>query len=107
MSPVGRSFSPALQLPGPQHRELVMSVQALIALGSNLGDRKALLDGAIAALAETPGILVRAASAYHETAPIGGPAGQGAFLNAAAALETTLDPHELHARLREVENQSG
>ena len=84
-----------------------MSTLALIGLGSNLGDRRAILDGAVAALAGTPGVEVRAVSSYHETAPTGGPGGQGAFLNAAAALETTRDPGPLHALLRAVEAQAG
>src|SRR4051812_23839330 len=84
-----------------------MGTLALIGLGSNLGDRKAQLDAAVAALAETPGVQVRAVSPYHETAPVGGPSGQGAFLNAAAALETTLDPHALHCILRGIEQRAG
>jgi 2-amino-4-hydroxy-6-hydroxymethyldihydropteridine diphosphokinase len=84
-----------------------MSTLALIGLGSNLGDRCAILDGAITALAETSGISVRAVSTYHETAPVGGPAGQGAFLNAAAALETTLDPFAVARRLHEIEQIAG
>jgi 2-amino-4-hydroxy-6-hydroxymethyldihydropteridine diphosphokinase len=84
-----------------------MSTLALIALGSNLGDRKAALDAALAALAKTSGVTVRAVSRYHETAPVGGPPGQGAFLNAAAGLETTLDPFALHARLCQIETEAG
>lgn len=84
-----------------------MPTLALIGLGSNLGDRKATLDAALAALASTPGVTLRAASRYHETAPIGGPAGQGEFLNAAASLEVTLGPRALHTRLREIESEAG
>jgi 2-amino-4-hydroxy-6-hydroxymethyldihydropteridine diphosphokinase len=84
-----------------------MSTLALIALGSNLGDRKATLDAALAALATTPGVTLRASSRHHETAPVGGPGGQGPFLNAAAALETTLDPFALHGRLRQIEADAG
>lgn len=80
---------------------------ALVALGSNLGDRAATLDAALDALAATPGVALRAASRYHETTPVGGPSGQGAFLNAAAALATTLDPLALHARLRQIETDAG
>src|SRR5207245_6107210 len=59
-----------------------------IALGSNLGDRRGYLEKAIQALQEQPGIDVSQVSSYYLTAPIGGPAGQGAFLNAAAELKT-------------------
>lgn len=84
-----------------------MGTLALIGLGGNLGDRKAILDGAVAALSRTPGVDLRQVSAYHETAPVGGPPDQGAFLNAAARVETTLDPHALHRVLRDIEAQAG
>src|SRR5262245_8804148 len=84
-----------------------MSSVALIGLGSNLGDRTALLEGAIAALRATPGILVRAVSAFHETEPVGGPAGQGRYLNAAVVLETTLDPFALLGALQAIETRFG
>ncbi len=84
-----------------------MGTLALIGLGSNVGDRKAHLDGAIAALAATPGVTVRAVSSYHETAPVGGPPGQGAFLNAAAMIETALDPTTLLDVMRAIEAGAG
>src|SRR5437899_335417 len=57
-----------------------MSTLALIGLGSNLGDRKAHLDLAVASLSRTPSLTVRAVSPYHETNPVGGPEAQGAFM---------------------------
>jgi 2-amino-4-hydroxy-6-hydroxymethyldihydropteridine diphosphokinase len=84
-----------------------MGTLALIGLGSNLGDRKAHLDAAIAALAAVPGIFVRAVSMYHQTVPAGGPRGQEAFLNAAARLETTLDPFALLRVLQAIEQGEG
>ena len=80
---------------------------ALIALGSNLGDRSHILDRAIAKIAQSREVVVRSVSRYHETPPVGGPGGQGAFLNAAAALETSLDPFALHRLLIEVEHHAG
>lgn len=80
---------------------------AQIGLGSNLGDRNAILDAAIGALAGTHGIEVVAVSAYHETPPIGGPEGQGPFLNAAATLSTSLSPIELHQRMKLIEHHAG
>lgn len=77
--------------------------QALIGLGSNLGDRRSNLESAIDALAGTPGVEVRAVSTFHETSPVGGPEGQRAFLNAAAALETELDPEPLLDLLNAIE----
>lgn len=84
-----------------------MATLALIGLGSNLGDRKAILDAAVASLAATPRIESCRVSTYHETAPVGGPSGQGPFLNAAAAVETNLAPTALHRVLIEIEQQAG
>lgn len=67
---------------------------AHLALGSNLGDRRANLASALAALAATPGIRVTAVSPVFETAPVG-PPGQDDYLNAVAVLETDLLPHAL------------
>jgi 2-amino-4-hydroxy-6-hydroxymethyldihydropteridine diphosphokinase len=80
---------------------------ALIGLGSNLGDRRAALEGAMAALGSTPEVVVRHVSSFHETEPVGGPPGQGRYLNAAAALETTLDPFALLHLLQAIEAQFG
>ncbi len=84
-----------------------MSSHALIGLGSNLGDRAAMLEGALAALAATPGVRIGRVSSFRETDPVGGPPGQGPYLNAAAALETTLDPPELLRVLQAIEDRFG
>ena len=80
---------------------------AFIGLGSNLGDREAYLRRGLQLLEETPGVDVQAVSEYTETAPIGGPAGQMAFLNAACRLKTSLPPEELLSRLLEIEDTCG
>jgi 3-oxoacyl-[acyl-carrier protein] reductase len=82
-------------------------VAAYIALGSNLGDRRALLDEAIARLRLQPGIEVISVSSHHETEPVGGPAQQGKYLNAAAHLRTTLTALQLLHVLQAVETQLG
>jgi 3-oxoacyl-[acyl-carrier protein] reductase len=84
-----------------------MEVTAYIALGSNLGKRQENLDRALEALRRRPGITVAEHSSYHETAPMGGPPGQGAYLNAAAQLQTTLPPDQLLRVLLEVEQALG
>lgn len=84
-----------------------MGTLALIGLGSNLGDRKATLDAALAALETAPGIRLQSVSSYHETTPIGGPPDQGAFLNAAASVETELSPSELLQTLQRIEAGAG
>lgn len=82
-------------------------VTAYIALGSNLGDRRASLDQAITYLKQQAGIEVLAVSAYHETDPVGGPSGQGKYLNAVAQLRTTLEPMALLKALLAAEAQMG
>lgn len=82
-------------------------VHAYIALGSNLGDRASHLRTALAALATTPGLRLLRVSSFHETAPVGGPPGQGPYLNAAALLETTLSPRQLLERLLATELLAG
>ncbi len=80
---------------------------ALISLGSNLGDRAANLQAAIEELQHTNESRLQAVSACHETQSVGGPTGQGAFLNAAALLETALSPQALLVRLQEIEAHRG
>jgi len=84
-----------------------MSSRALIGLGSNLGDRPGILEGAIRALSEVPGVAVECVSSFVETEPVGGPPGQGIYLNAAAALVTTLDPFQLLGVLQQIEARFG
>src|SRR5262249_45727289 len=46
-------------------------------------------------------------SSVYETAPVGGPAGQGPYLNAVAMLQTGLSPEELLPFLHQVEQTLG
>jgi len=80
---------------------------ALIALGSNLGDRRQNLETALSQLAGHSGIRLVTKSSFHSTRPIGGPPGQGDFLNAAARLETSLSLQELHSVLKATEAAVG
>jgi 2-amino-4-hydroxy-6-hydroxymethyldihydropteridine diphosphokinase len=80
-----------------------VSVTCLIALGSNIGDRRSHLDAALAGLAAVAGLEITAVSPLYETAPVGGPGGQGAFLNAVVAGRTTLPPADLLAALHGIE----
>jgi 2-amino-4-hydroxy-6-hydroxymethyldihydropteridine diphosphokinase len=81
-------------------------VRAFVSLGSNLGDREATLLAAVDLLRRDPDIDVEAVSSLHETDPVGY-TDQPRFLNGAVALETALPPHELLARLQEIELQLG
>jgi 2-amino-4-hydroxy-6-hydroxymethyldihydropteridine diphosphokinase len=80
---------------------------ALLSLGSNLGDRALALRQSLEVLARSAGMRVTATSSFHETKPVGGPAAQENFLNAAALLETSLPPREFFSILQAVENQLG
>jgi 2-amino-4-hydroxy-6-hydroxymethyldihydropteridine diphosphokinase len=76
-----------------------------IALGSNLGDRIAILTGAIECLRTNPAIDVLAVSSWYPTAPIGPP--QPDYLNGCALLQTSLEPLELLATLHQIEAKFG
>ncbi|MGD1909014.1 MAG: 2-amino-4-hydroxy-6-hydroxymethyldihydropteridine diphosphokinase [Leptolyngbyaceae cyanobacterium] len=76
-----------------------------IALGSNLGDSAAILQGAITALRNHPHIRVTAVSDWYETAPVGPP--QPNYLNGCALLETDLAPEELLRVMLAIETQFG
>jgi 2-amino-4-hydroxy-6-hydroxymethyldihydropteridine diphosphokinase len=84
-----------------------MSARAFIGLGSNLGNRREILEGALRALKDMPGVTVLRVSSFLQTVPVGGPPGQGMYLNAAALLETTLNPSALLGALQRIENQFG
>ncbi|MCC7139635.1 MAG: pantoate--beta-alanine ligase [Planctomycetes bacterium] len=81
-------------------------VRAFVALGGNLGDRRARLEAALAGLSTTPGVRVAAVSAAYENPPVGGPP-QPPYWNAVAELRTTRSAHELHARLHTLEAEAG
>ncbi|WP_020474004.1 2-amino-4-hydroxy-6-hydroxymethyldihydropteridine diphosphokinase [Zavarzinella formosa] len=82
-------------------------IRTFLALGSNLGDRERILDEAVLRLRAMPGLRVVTASAYYETAPVGGPADAGAYLNAVVEGETSLPPDKLLAAILEIERQLG
>jgi len=77
--------------------------RTLVSLGSNLGDTAASLDAGIEGLAEIATAGTLRVSDRFATSPIGGPADQGVFLNAAAAFDSNLAPRELLAALQAIE----
>ncbi|HXY70647.1 MAG TPA: 2-amino-4-hydroxy-6-hydroxymethyldihydropteridine diphosphokinase [Gemmatimonadales bacterium] len=83
-----------------------MSAVAAVALGSNLGDRAAILGRARAAVDRLPATRLVAASAVEETAPLG-PVPQGPYLNQMLKVETALGPWSLLRALLEVERAEG
>ncbi|WP_329497123.1 2-amino-4-hydroxy-6-hydroxymethyldihydropteridine diphosphokinase [Kitasatospora herbaricolor] len=80
---------------------------AVIALGSNLGNRLETLQGAVDALADTPGLRIKSVSAVYETEALGGPEEQPNYYNAVVVLRTTLPPHSLLERGNAVEDAFG
>lgn len=70
-------------------------ISAVLALGTNLGEREQHLRSALAHLAGTDGIEVAWTGPVLETAPVGGPAEQGSFLNTVIGVRTVLGPFAL------------
>ena len=81
--------------------------RAVLALGSNLGDRLGMLQGAVDGLAMVPGVDIIAVSGVYETAPVGGPTGQDPYLNAVVLVDTTLPASVLLERCLAVEEAFG
>ena len=76
-------------------------VRAFLAMGSNVGDRRATLRDAVAAIPELVGV-----SPVYETDPVGGP-DQGPFYNIVTELHTTRTPHQLLALCHQLERAAG
>jgi 2-amino-4-hydroxy-6-hydroxymethyldihydropteridine diphosphokinase len=74
-----------------------------LALGSNLGDPRAMIERALAGLAKVG--TVRARSGLYRTPPLGPP--QPWYLNAAAGLDTELAPRPLLSALKSLETELG
>lgn len=77
-----------------------------LGLGSNVGDRRALLQAAIDALPRR-GVLVTASSSTYDTDPVGPVQDQPPFLNACVRIETDLGPEALLAACKAVERELG
>ena len=74
----------------------------VLALGSNLGDRQDILQGAVDAIVGLPGVRVTAVSPVYETVPVGGPA-QPDYLNAVVLADADRPARDLLDRLHEIE----
>jgi len=77
-------------------------VRAFLGLGSNLGDREAFLREAVGSLSG-----VVAVSPVYETDPVGGPGGQGAYLNIVDEIDTDLTPRALLGVCHRLESAAG
>lgn len=87
-----------------------IEADAVIAIGSNLGDRVATFQAAVRALAEADGVEVTAISTPIETVavkPDGEDPDAPAYLNAVVLVRTTLAPRELLRLLNDLEREHG
>ncbi|HUZ08564.1 MAG TPA: 2-amino-4-hydroxy-6-hydroxymethyldihydropteridine diphosphokinase [Acidimicrobiales bacterium] len=75
--------------------------RAFVGLGSNLGDRHEQLRRAVLALRSAGDVV--GVSPLYETEPVGGPPGQGEFLNLVVELWTADSARRLLERCRELE----
>ncbi len=76
---------------------------SILAIGSNLGDRHAHMHHALSRIRNLSAISLDTASTLYETAPVGGPDDQGAYLNAAVLVQTELSALDLLAAVRAIE----
>lgn len=79
--------------------------QCAIALGSNLGDSRAILEAALATLAATPDINLQAKSSWYRTTAVGPP--QPDYINGCALLHVQTPPQMLLETLLGIEAQFG
>lgn len=80
--------------------------EALLALGGNVGNSRAILDRAVSLLCDGTDIRLTARSSDYRTPPWGFKY-QAPFINLCIAVETTLAPRDLLARAQAVELQLG
>lgn len=76
--------------------------KAYLAIGSNLGDKRALIEQGVAALRACEEIRNVRCSSLIETEPYG-PVEQDTFVNGCIAIETLLDPEALLEKLHRIE----
>jgi 2-amino-4-hydroxy-6-hydroxymethyldihydropteridine diphosphokinase len=80
--------------------------RGFLGLGSNLGDKRAHLEAALAALGAFPGLELRRVAGFYRTAPLG-PVAQDWYLNTVAEIATDLEPAALLERCQAVEQALG
>ena len=78
-----------------------------LGIGSNLGNRRDNIRLAIKKISALKYTKVLKSSRLIETTPIGGPAGQGKFLNGALKIKTNLTPHALLNKFKTIEKALG
>ena len=78
-----------------------------LGIGSNLGDRRKNIRLALEKISSLKNIKIIKLSKIIETDPVGGPFGQGKFLNAVLKIKTNLTPLKLLKQLQKIENEVG
>lgn len=81
--------------------------RAVLSIGSNLGDRRLQLQGAVDSLEDTPEVWITAVSPVYETEPIDAPEGSKDFLNVVVLVDTTLSAPTLLDRALAIESAYG
>ena len=81
--------------------------RAVISIGSNLGERRTNLQGALDSLADTPEVWVTSVSPVYETDPVDAPDDSRDYLNAVVLLDTTLSARTLLERAHAIEAAYG
>jgi 2-amino-4-hydroxy-6-hydroxymethyldihydropteridine diphosphokinase len=76
--------------------------RVLLGLGSNLGERRRILKEAVDSLPR-----VAAVSGLYETDPMGGPSGQGKYLNLVVAIDSDATPRQLLGMCHRLEAAAG
>jgi 2-amino-4-hydroxy-6-hydroxymethyldihydropteridine diphosphokinase len=81
--------------------------RVVVSLGSNLGERRTNLQGALDSLSDTPEVWVTSVSPVYETEPVDAPEGSKRFLNAVVLFDTTLSARTLLDRVLAIEDAYG
>lgn len=79
--------------------------QVAIALGSNLGDSRAIVESALKTLAHTSELTLLRQSTFYKTTAVGPP--QPDYINACALCATDLEPHAVLSVLLQIEHAFG
>jgi 2-amino-4-hydroxy-6-hydroxymethyldihydropteridine diphosphokinase len=83
-----------------------VSVNGLLGLGSNVGERRTHLQAAVDAL-PAAGVRVLRSSSTYDTDPVGEVLDQPSFLNACLLVHTALEPLELLDTVKRLERELG
>ena len=82
-------------------------VVCYLGIGSNAGDRRKNIRLALRKINQLKRTKVIKVSEIMETEPVGGPTGQGKFLNAAVKIKTNFPPLILLKELKKIEKEIG